>query len=288
MSDDRMSRVWLITGASRGLGAAIAKVALAAGDLVVATGRNREQIAQAFARDGHRVLALTLDVTDEAQALRAVDATMSRFGRIDVLVNAAGYGLLGMFEENTPGAIERQFATNVFGLMHVTRAVLPVMRRQRSGRIFNLTSVAGLVGSAGGSIYSSTKFAVEGFSESLAQELAPFGIQVTLVEPGFFRTDFLDAGSMQYGSKCIEDYAASSAAIRAALGERNHRQPGDPVKLGVAIVMLASTEHPPLHWVAGRDAVVLAGDKIATLRAELERWRGLSLSTDLESEVAAA
>jgi len=283
-----MTKVWLITGAGRGLGAEIAKAALAVGDRVVATDRDREQVERAFAGEGDRVLALALDVTDQAQALATVDAAVERFGRIDVLVNNAGYALVGMFEECTPEAIERQYATNVFGLMHVTRAVLPVMRRQRSGRILNVTSVGGLVGAPWWSAYCSTKFAVEGFSESLAQELAPLGIRVTLVEPGAFRTDFLDADSLRYGSNVIDDYAASSTALRSAWAERSHRQIGDPVKLGAAIVTLASAEHPPLHCAVGTDAVAWAVTKIAALAEELDRWRELSLSTDIEPEAAAA
>lgn len=283
-----MSRVWLITGAGRGLGAEIAKAALAAGDRVVATGRSREQVEKTFAGEGERVLSLALDVTDAAQAGSAVAAAVERFGRIDVLVNNAGYGLMGMFEENPPEAIERQYATNVFGLMHVTRAVLPVMRRQRSGRIFNITSIGGLRGVAGWSAYCSTKFAVEGFSESLAPELAPFGIQVTAVEPGAFRTDFLDPSSVQHGWTVIDDYAELSAEHRSTWGERNHQQAGDPAKLGAALVTLASAEHQPIHWVVGTDAVTWATGKIAALSEELERWRELSLSTDIEAEVAAA
>src|SRR4030095_2055085 len=206
-----MSKVWFITGASRGIGAEIAKAALASGDRVVATGRNRAQIEKAFA--GHeRLLAVELDVTDAAQAHRAVDAALAKFGRIDVLVNNAGYGQLGAFEENEAGDIEQQYATNVFGLFHVTRAVLPVMRRQRGGHVFNLSSMAGVLGFASASIYCSTKFAVEGFSESLAMEVAQFGIKITIVEPGFFRTDFLDTSSIRYGGKVVDEYVPSSTA----------------------------------------------------------------------------
>jgi NAD(P)-dependent dehydrogenase (short-subunit alcohol dehydrogenase family) len=283
-----MSKVWLITGAGRGLGVEIAKAALAAGDRVVATGRHREQLEKAFAGDGDQVLSLALDVTDAAQARSVVAVAVDHFGRIDVLVNNAGYGLMGMFEENTPEAIERQYATNVFGLMHVTRAVLPVMRRQRSGRIFNITSIGGLRGVAGWSAYCSTKFAVEGFSESLAPEVAPFGIQVTAVEPGAFRTDFLDPSSVQHSSTVIDDYAALSTEHRSTWTERNHQQAGDPVKLGTALIKLASAEHQPLHWVVGTDAVTWATGKITGLTEELERWRELSLSTDLEPEAAVA
>jgi NAD(P)-dependent dehydrogenase (short-subunit alcohol dehydrogenase family) len=286
--EQTMSKIWMVTGATRGIGAEVVKAAVAAGDKVVATGRNHELLRRTFAEFGDRVLPVTLDVTSEDQAEAAVEIALARFGRIDVLVNNAGYGLLGMFEENTPEAIERQYATNVFGLMHVTRAVLPVMRRQRSGHIFNLSSIGGLLSRAGGSLYCSTKFAVEGFSEGLADELAQFGIHVTLVEPGFFRTDFLDGSSVQYGAKAIEDYAATSSAIREFFNGRNHQQAGDPAKLAVAMVRLASEERPPLRFTAGSDAVEMLGGKIAALQEELNRWRKLSVSTDIVPEAAVA
>ena len=175
-------------------------------------------------------------MTDAAQAHRAVDAALAKFGRIDVLVNNAGYGQLGAFEENETGDIEQQYATNVFGLFHVTRAVLPVMRRQRGGHIFNVSSMAGVLGFASASIYCSAKFAVEGFSESLALEVAQFGINVTIVEPGFFRTDFLDGSSVRYGNKVVEDYVPSSTELKAAFDNHSYKQAGDPVKLGKALV----------------------------------------------------
>ena len=281
-----MNKVWLITGAARGLGAEIAKAALAASDQVVATGRSREAVEKTFAEYGKAVLPVTLDVTNEAQAALAAAAALERFGRIDVLVNNAGYGLLGMFEESTTEAVERQYATNVFGLMHVTRAVLPVMRRQRSGHIFNLSSIAGQISVAGGSLYCSSKWAVEGFSEGLADEVSPFGIGVTVVEPGYFRTDFLDGSSVQYGSQAVEDYAARSSALRADWNERNHQQAGDPAKLAEAVVMLASLEHPPLRWAAGSDAVEVIAGKAAALTENLERWRELSVSTDIVPQAA--
>jgi len=275
-----MSRIWFITGASRGIGAEIAKAALAAGDRVVATGRNPAQIEKVFAADADRVLAVELDVAQESRAQAAVDAALARFGRIDVLVNNAGYGQLGLFEENETGDIERQFATNVFGLFHVTRAVLPVMRRQRAGHIFNVTSLAGLLGVPGGSIYCSSKFAIEGFSESLAKEVAQFGIKVTIVEPGPFRTDFLDGSSVRFGARSVEDYAQFSAETKASYLDRSHKQPGDPAKLGQALIVLAATEHPPLRYLAGSNTLQRAEDKLAAMRAEFDQWRKLTLSTD--------
>jgi len=275
-----MSKIWFVTGAARGLGAEIAKAALAAGDRVVVTGRRREALQATFGPDSDHLLSLSLDVTREADAEAAVEATLARFGRIDVLVNNAGYGNLGLFEETTDAEARAQYDTNVFGLYNVTRAVLPVLRRQRSGRIFNISSVGGLLGGEGGSLYCATKFAVEGFSESIAREVASFGIHVTIVEPGFFRTDFLDERSVRYGSRQIEDYAAISAQMKAFWDARNHTQAGDPAKLGRVLVDLADRADPPLRFAAGSDAVAMIGGKIAALQAELDAWRALSVTTD--------
>ena len=275
-----MSKIWFVTGAARGLGAEIAKAALAAGDRVVVTGRRREALEAAFGPDSDSVLSLPLDVTREADALAAVEATLARFGRIDVLVNNAGYGNLGLFEETTDAEARAQYDTNVFGLYNVTRAVLPAMRRQRAGRIFNISSVGGLLGGEGGSLYCAAKFAVEGFSESIAREVAPFGIHVTIVEPGFFRTGFLDQTSVQYGSRQIEDYAKLSAQMKAFWEARNHAQAGDPAKLGRVLVDLANRAEPPLRFAAGSDAVAMIGGKIASLQAELDAWKDVSITTD--------
>jgi NAD(P)-dependent dehydrogenase (short-subunit alcohol dehydrogenase family) len=282
-----MSRIWFITGASRGIGAEIARAALAAGDKVVATGRDREQVARTFADAGERVLAVGLDVTQEPQVHAAIDAALAKFGRIDVLVNNAGYGQLGLFEENEPGDIERQYATNVFGLFHVTRAVLPVMRKQRAGHIFNLSSVGGLISIAGGSIYCSTKFAVEGFSEGLAKEVEQFGIKVTLIEPGPFRTDFLNDSSVRFGGRAVDGYGPYAAQVRASFVERANKQPGDPVKLAQAVLVLADTEHPPLRFAAGAMAFSRIDEKLAAMRKELEKWQALTLSADFAAQAAA-
>ena len=275
-----MAKTWFITGAGRGIGAEIVKAALAAGDHVVATGRDPARIAETFSAAPDRLLALALDVTDARQIEEAVGTAVAQLGRIDVLVNNAGYGQLGAFEEQEAGEAERQYATNVFGLFNVTRAVLPVMRRQRAGRIFNLSSIAGIRGGPGGSLYCSSKHAVEGFSESLSHEVAPFGIRVTIVEPGFFRTDFLDGSSVRFGTGTIADYGEFSARTRSGYQERNHQQAGDPARLAAAIVDLAAHEKPPLRFAAGSDAVEIIGAKIDALRAELEAWRSLSISTD--------
>lgn len=278
-----MSKIWFITGSARGIGAEVAKAALAAGDRVVATGRKLDQLQAVYADYGDRVLTVALDVADEAQAVAAVQAAVDRFGRIDVLVNNAGFGQLGLFEEIEAADVERQFATNVFGLFHVTRAVLPVMRRQRSGRILNLSSIGGVLGFAGASVYCAAKFAVEGFSDSLAPEVTPFGIHVTVVEPGFFRTDFLDGSSVRYGSKRIEDYAAHSADMRSSYDGYSHKQPGDPAKLAAAMIELAGTSEPPRHFLAGSDAVEMANGVIDRRRAEIAAWRDRSVGTDFEA-----
>ena len=275
-----MSKIWFVTGATRGIGAEIVKAALAAGDRVVATGRDPAGIAASHPQGGDRLLALPLDVTDKAAIASAVEAAVKQFGRIDVLVNNAGYGHLGLFEETEDGDAERQFATNVFGLFSVTRAVLPVMRKQRAGHIFNLSSIAGIRGGLGGSLYCASKFAVEGFSESLAQEVEPFGIHVTVVEPGFFRTDFLDETSVRFAAKPVADYAEVSAQIRSGYGDRNHQQAGDPAKLASVIVELASREKPLFRYAAGSDAAGVFQAKIERLQSELEATRPLSPTTD--------
>lgn len=277
-------RTWFVTGASRGLGAAIVRAVLDAGDRVVAAARNRDGLVQAFGPDSDSLLSVALDVTDPGAARAAVDAALARFGRIDVLVNNAGYGHLAVFEEATAQDAQAQYDTNVFGLMHVTRAILPAMRAQRSGRIFNISSVGGIVGGESGTLYCASKFAVEGFSESLAGEVARFGIQVTVVEPGFFRTDFLEPTSVRHGTHPIADYAEAAAALRAFYDARSRNQAGDPAKLGKALIALADAPAQPVRWAAGTDAVGMVEAKIASLKAELDAWRALSLSTDGDFE----
>lgn len=278
------SRVWFVTGASRGLGAAIVRTLLDAGERVVATARKRDPLAAAFGADSDALLSLSLDVTDPAAVQTAVASALEYFGRIDVLVNNAGYGDLSLFEESTVEDVRAQYDTNVFGLMHVTRAVLPGMRAQRSGRIFNVSSVGGIVGGASGSLYCASKFAVEGFTESLAQEIAPFGIHATIVEPGFFRTDFLEATSVKHGSNPIADYAETSAALKSFYDSRSRNQAGDPAKLARALITLADAPQPPVRWCAGTDALGMVQAKINGLQAELDAWRDLSAGTDGDFE----
>jgi NAD(P)-dependent dehydrogenase (short-subunit alcohol dehydrogenase family) len=274
-----MMRTWFITGASRGLGFRIAEAALGAGDSVVATARKAEDVMAALGQS-ERLLALPLDVTDEAQAQQAADAAIARFGRVDILVNNAGYGLLGSVEEASAQEIEAIYRVNVFGLMAVTRAVLPNMRQNRSGHILNLSSVGGFVSGAGFGVYCSTKFAVEGLSEALAAELAPLGIKLTIIEPGYFRTDFLEARSLCVSPTRIADYDTTSGMVREAAKTISLNQPGDPAKLAAAVIALVDAANPPLRLALGSDTFAMVGDKLTYVRGELDAWEHLSNSTD--------
>jgi NAD(P)-dependent dehydrogenase (short-subunit alcohol dehydrogenase family) len=275
-----MKKTWFITGASRGLGTEMTKAALRAGDRVVAAARNRAALRESLGSDTGHLLGVELDVTDAAQVQGAVDVAVQRFGSIDVLVNNAGYGHLGFFEETTDADVQAQYATNVFGVFSVTRAVLPVMRAARKGRIFNLSSVAGIRGTEFGSLYCSSKFAVEGFSEALAQELAPFGILVTIVEPGPFRTDFLTRQSLRFGGRPVSDYDERRAKVQSSFEQRDGKQPGDPAKLAEALVRLATEANPPIRFAAGSFAVGIIDKKLAAMKAEFDTWRPLALGTD--------
>jgi NAD(P)-dependent dehydrogenase (short-subunit alcohol dehydrogenase family) len=250
-----MSKVWFVTGAGSGIGAGVANAALRAGDRVVATGRNLEKVRKVFPDVASESIAfLQLDVAAEAQAKAAVDAATKRFGRIDVLVNNAGYSLLGNFEQMTTAEIQQQFATNFYGVVHVMQAALPVMRSQRSGNIINISSVAGVVGLKHCAAYAATKFAVEGLSLSVATEVEQFGVKITVVEPGFFRTDLLDAHNVRWVSKIIEDYAPEGTA-EDMWSQYNGTQPNDPAKLGDALVKIAAMQNPPKVFAAGSDAL---------------------------------
>jgi NAD(P)-dependent dehydrogenase (short-subunit alcohol dehydrogenase family) len=226
------------------------------------------------------LLALKLDVTSETAAGQAAQAALERFGRIDVLVNNAGYGLLGAVEEASLDEVRRQYETNVFGLLAVTRAVLPALRAQRAGHVINISSVGGYAAYPGWGVYGSTKFAVEGISEALAQELQPLGVHVTVVEPGFFRTDFLDASSLTATAARIGDYAATVGAMRTLAAQVSHRQPGDPARLADAILRLADAPQPPLRLPLGSDTVARIREKNAHVARETEAWLDVALSTD--------
>jgi NAD(P)-dependent dehydrogenase (short-subunit alcohol dehydrogenase family) len=281
------NKTWLITGAARGLGAQIALAALAAGDNVVATARHAEAARRTFHGHADRLLVQALDVTDPGGAEAVAEAAVERFGAIDVLVNNAGYGQLGIFEESSEEDLKRQFDTNVFGLARVTRAVLPAMRRRRSGHIINFSSIAGVLGVDLCTLYGMSKFAVEGFSVNLARDLAPLGIHVTVVEPGYFRTDFLDASSARFAGSPIDDYAAVRTRTVAAYKDYNHRQPGDPARLGAAIVRLANAKAPPLHLLLGSDAVGMVRQDLAARLSEIAAWESLSNSSVLKNPFSA-
>ncbi|MHA7627667.1 SDR family oxidoreductase [Corallococcus sp. M7] len=275
-----MSKVWFVTGASSGIGAGVVRAALEAGDRVVATARNVEKLRTAIGgQAGDRLTFVPLDVTKEDQARQAVAAAVEKFGRIDVLVNNAGYSLIGNLESLTSEQIEQQFATNFYGVLHVLRAALPTMRRQRSGRIFNVSSMAGVIGYATVGAYAATKFAVEGLSLSVAQEVGRFGIQVTVVEPGFFRTDLLAPQSVVFGDLAVEGYDAP-AAVKAQWQGYHHNQSGDPAKLGQALVRLAAMETPPKQFFAGSDAVSGITADLEARLAEVRAHKDLSVSTD--------
>ena len=271
-------RTWLITGASRGLGAEIAKAVLAAGDRLIATARNQADLQQ-FGTNKD-VLLLSMDVTDEAQVKAAIATSLEKFGQIDVLVNNAGFGLLGSVEECSAQEVESVYRTNVFGLLNVTRAVLPSMRQHRSGHIINMSSIGGYRSSPGWGIYGSTKFAVEGITEALHGELAPLGIHATVVEPGYFRTGFLDGSSLRPSAVQIPDYAQTVGKIRDVAAGLNYQQPGDPTKLAPAILEIVNTDEPPLRLPLGTDTLQTIAEKNAYVEQETAQWRTLSESTD--------
>lgn len=281
------NKVWFITGASRGFGALIARDALARGDYVVATARSSDCVTRALGAHPN-LLALQLDVTKEADALAATQQAIGRFGRIDVLVNNAGFGLIGAVEESSADEVRKQYETNVFGLLNVTRAVLPVLRKQRGGHVINISAIAGYSAFHGWGVYSSTKFAVEGLSEALAEELAPLGIKVTVVEPGFFRTDFLDTSSLSATTARIDDYAETVGAMRVFAAGANHEQPGNPQKLSSAILKVADTMEPPLRLQLGSDTVSAVRAKNQKVEKELAQWIDVALSTDFEPRAKSA
>ena len=274
-------RVWFITGAGRGMGVDIAKAALAAGHAVVATGRNTEAVADAVG-EADDLLVVELDITRLASAEAAVQAAVDRFGRIDVLVNNAGNFYAGFFEELTPEQIERSLTTNLVGPMNITRAVLPVMRKQRSGNVVTITSTAGIVGQEFCSAYAAAKFGAEGWMESLRFEVEPFGIHTTIVEPGFFRTDLLTKESTAYADLSIEDYSERTAQTRPAWEAMSGKQTNDPAKLAKALLTVVDQEQPPLRWVAGADAVAAVEQKANELLAQVDAYRDLSSSLAVE------
>jgi NAD(P)-dependent dehydrogenase (short-subunit alcohol dehydrogenase family) len=275
------TKVWLITGAGRGMGADFATAALAAGHSVVATGRHPERVSLG---DSEKLLTVKLDVTSSADASAAVQAAVDRFGRIDVLVNNAASFFAGYFEELTPEQIDRQLAASLLGPMNVTRAVLPVMRKQRSGHIISISSSAGIAaGFDFVTAYAASKFGLEGWMESLTVEVAPFGIHTTIVNPGFFRTELLTEQSTQYAAPSIADYDQRRGPLMEFWKSQNGRQAGDPAKLARALVTLAGQTTPPRRFIAGADAVATAEQKVAELQAQIDSNRALSTSLSFDN-----
>jgi NAD(P)-dependent dehydrogenase (short-subunit alcohol dehydrogenase family) len=282
MSDNQ--KIWFITGAGRGMGVDFAKATLAAGHGVVATGRDSAAVSRAVG-SSKDLLAVKLDVTRRDDAEAAVRAAVDRFGRIDVLVNNAASFYAGYFEELTPEQLERQLATSLIGPMNVTRAVLPVMRKQRSGHIISISSSAGLAaGFEFVTAYAASKFGLEGWMESLHAEVAAFGITTTIVNPGFFRTELLTDKSTNYAEPSIEDYAKRRAEQLEFWQCKNGQQSGDPARLARALITIESHEPPPRRFIAGADAIATAEQKVADLKAQIDAYRDLSTSLALDAE----
>jgi NAD(P)-dependent dehydrogenase (short-subunit alcohol dehydrogenase family) len=284
----KTQKVWFITGASRGFGLEIASAALRAGDRVVATVRT--QPAQLATKEHNHadLYVVQMDVTQEDQVQEAVKQGIDRFGRIDVLVNNAGFGMVTAIEEATDAEVRKQYDTNVFGLLNVTRAVLPYLRQQKSGRVINISSLFGYDAIPGWGLYGSTKFAVEGLSKGLAVELAPLGIHVTTVAPGLFSTDFLSAESYVAAKTIIDDYQATVGPMRSGASALHGHQPGDPKKFAAVIIQLANTERPPLHLPVGKDTIDLYRSNAASMAQEIEAWLPVATSTDHDHRITAS
>ncbi|WP_348267992.1 oxidoreductase [Edaphobacter paludis] len=279
MANVTTSRTWFITGASTGFGRILAEEVLKAGGKVIATARKLDKIADLEEKYPGRARAFALDVTDPAQILSIVAQALTGFSPVDVLVNNAGYGLAGGIEEATEDEFMPVFETNVFGLMRVTRAFLPHFRNQRSGNIVNLSSIGGLIGSPGWGYYNASKFAVEGFSEALAGELAPLGVHVTIVEPGPFRTDFLGRSGVEAKER-IADYDATAGKTRQYFHEQAGKQKGDPLRAVQAIIQAVESPQPPLHLVLGALALQRMRGKLDQWKSELDTWQSTTLGAD--------
>jgi len=275
------AKVWFITGAARGLGLALARQVLAQGHIVAATSRKLAGLQSALAEGGERVLALEMDPVSEQAVQAAIEQTIARFGRIDVVVNNAGYGQQGAIEALSDAELRRNFDVNVFAPMHVLRHVLPHLRRQRGGHVFNIASIAGFDGGyAGWGSYTAGKFALAGVTETLAAEVAELGIKATVVYPGPFRTEFLTKDSMVTAGHAIADYKEAQASLDLHVNTMDGRQAGDPDKLALMLLQAAGVAEPPLHLFAGRIANELAERKIAAVRKDMSAWRGASDATD--------
>lgn len=277
-----MSKVWFVTGTSRGLGVDIAKAALAAGHQVVATGRNKDAALKAIGAHDN-LLTVALDITQPEAAVSAAQAAMDRFGRIDVLVNNAGNFYAGYFENISDEHLRAQMETNFFGPLNVTRAILPIMRAQRTGQVITISSLAGLIGMEFVAAYAASKFALEGWMESLGFDVAPFGIETMLVEPGFFRTELLIEGASTIWPELeVEDYAERTKQTVAAWAGMNGQQSGDPAKLAAALVSLSDSGSLPLRFVAGADAIAAVEENLAIIQKQIDANRHLSASLGID------
>lgn len=276
------NKVWLVTGASSGIGFEIAKAALAAGNKVIATGRNADKVTKALAGVSENLLVVQLDVTNPQEISVGINAAIEKFGTIDVLVNNAGNFYAGYFEQLSHEQVERQMATNLFGPMNVTRAVLPIFRKNKSGHIITISSTAGLVGYELCTAYAASKFAVEGWIESLQLEVAPFGIHTTIVNPGFFRTNLLEPSSTIWSENEISDYAERTSILRPGWESMSGTQGGDPAKLALGLLIIASEATPPKRWFAGADSIAEAERKIKELQEQADAYRELSSSLSFD------
>jgi NAD(P)-dependent dehydrogenase (short-subunit alcohol dehydrogenase family) len=284
------TKVWFITGTSKGLGRALAQTVLEQGDTVVLTARNPELIQDLAASFPENTLAVQLDVTKPEEIQAAVKQAIAKFGRIDVLVNNAGYGILGAIEEVSNAEVRHQFETNFFGVLEVLRTVLPYMRQEGSGPIVNISSVGGFVGYAGTGIYNGTKFALEGISEALAQEVTPLGIKITIVEPGAFRTEFVTR-SLVIADSEIKDYEIAIGEMRQGArdildNQLEFQEPGNPKKAALAIIKAVNSENPPLRLALGEDAIYAINAKLESVKTELDAWKEVSFDTAFDELVS--
>nr|WP_314492651.1 SDR family oxidoreductase [uncultured Chryseobacterium sp.] len=276
------TKVWLVTGAGSGIGLEITKSALAAGNKVIATGRNVEKVVKAFGDNTDNLLVVQMDVTNIEEINTAVDNAIEKFGTVDILVNNAGSFYAGYFEELSQAQIERQFAVNVFGPMNVTRAILPIMRSNKAGHIITISSTAGLVGYELCTAYAGSKFALEGWMESLQMEVSQFGINTTIVNPGFFRTNLLEPSSTIWNELNVPDYAERIAILRPGWQAMSGTQGGDPAKLAEGILTIAHETAPPKRWIAGADAIAETERKIKELQEQADAYRVLSSSLAID------
>jgi len=273
-------RVWLITGASKGLGLALVNLLLSQGVHVAATSRNASDIVKNILGDQSRLLAITMDITDEKSVQQAIAKTIQTFGRLDIVVNNAGYMLLGSLEEISAEEFQQSLAVNVTGMVNVIRTVMPHLRKQRSGHVINFSSIAGYRGGGEAGSYHAVKFAVIGLTEALADEARPFGVKATVIAPGLFRTSFLEQGAYKVAENLIEDYKTGQLAD--LMQEWNGKQSGDPLKLAEAIIRLTESENPPVHFLAGPDAYQMFKDTRNTEQEEIDSWKHLGMSTDFD------